>query len=143
MNVGAGQIERARSIALVGSLMAGALSGLIGLVFALAPSWWSGLYTGDAGVQAATATYLTRVGPTLGAFGFGICLYFATQGSGRILGPVLAASGRLALVVLGAVTVVNAGLGYDGLCWTVAVAMLIHGATAYGVLRFSSWRPAR
>lgn len=140
MNVGAGQIERARRIALIGSLMAGALSGLIGLIFALMPSWWSGLYTADAGVQAATATYLTRVGPTLGAFGFGICLYFATQGSGRILGPVLAATGRLALVILGAITVVGAGLGYDWLCWIVAGAMVVYGLTTYGVLRFSSWR---
>jgi putative MATE family efflux protein len=143
MNVGAGQIERARSIALTGSLMAGALSGLIGLVFALAPSAWSGLYTTDAGVQEAAATYLTRVGPTLGAFGFGICLYFATQGSGRILGPVLAATGRLAMVILGALAVLGAGLGYDWLCWTVAGAMAAYGLTTFAVLHFSSWRRAR
>ena len=140
MNVGAGQIERARRIALVGSLMAGVLSGIIGLIFAIVPSAWSGLYTADAGVQAATATYLTRVGPTLGAFGFGICLYFATQGSGRILGPVLAATGRLAFVILGAITVVGAGLGYDWLCWSVAGAMTLYGMAAYAVLRFSTWQ---
>ncbi len=140
MNVGAGQIERARRVALVGSLLAGAVSGVIGLVFAVAPSLWSSLYTADAAVQAATATYLTRVGPTLGAFGFGICLYFATQGSGRVLGPVLAASGRLALIGLGAWAVLAAGWGYDWLCLMVAGAMAAYGFVAFAVLHFSSWR---
>lgn len=140
MNVGAGQIERARRIALIGSLLAGAVSGVIGLVFAAAPWLWSSLYTADAAVQAATATYLTRVGPTLGAFGFGICLYFATQGSGRVLGPVLAASGRLGLIGLGAWAVLAAGWGYDWLCLMVAGAMAAYGLVAFGVLRFSIWR---
>lgn len=140
MNVGAGQIGRARRIALIGSLMAGAASGLIGLIFALAPALWSGLYTADAAVQAATATYLTRVGPTLGAFGFGICLYFATQGSGRVLGPVLAATGRLGLIGLGAWAVLAAGWGYDWLSWMVAGAMGAYGLLAFAVLRLSTWR---
>jgi len=140
MNVGAGQIERARRIALTGSLLAGAISGVIGLVFAVAPGLWSGLYTTDAAVQAATATYLTRIGPTLGAFGFGICLYFATQGSGRVLGPVLAATGRLGLIGLGAWVVLASGLGYDWLCWAVAAAMAAYGLVAFAVLRFSTWR---
>lgn len=140
MNVGAGQIDRARRIALIGSLLAGAVSGVIGLVFAVAPSLWSSLYTADPAIQAATATYLTRVGPTLGAFGFGVCLYFATQGSGRVLGPVLAATGRLALIILGAWAVLAGGLGYDWLCWAVAAAMAAYGLVAFLVLRFSAWR---
>ncbi len=140
MNVGAGQIERARRIALIGSLLAGAVSGIIGLIFAVAPSLWSSLYTADAAVQAATATYLTRVGPTLSAFAFGICLYFATQGSGRVLAPVLAASGRLALIGLGAWAVLAAGWGYDWLCLMVAGAMAAYGLAALAVLRFSRWR---
>jgi len=140
MNVGAGQIERARRVALIGSLLAGAVSGLIGLIFAIAPSLWSSLYTADIAVQAATATYLTRVGPTLGAFAFGICLYFATQGSGRVLGPVLAASGRLVLIGLGAWAVLAVGWGYDWLCLMVAGAMAAYGLVAYAVLHFSTWR---
>lgn len=140
MNVGAGQIDRARRIALIGSLLAGAVSGVIGLVFAVAPSLWSSLYTADPAIQAATATYLTRVGPTLGAFGFGVCLYFATQGSGRVLGPVLAATGRLALIILGAWAVLAGGLGYDWLCWAVAAAMAAYGLVTFLVLRFSAWR---
>lgn len=140
MNVGAGQIDRARRIALIGSLLAGAVSGVIGLVFAVAPSLWSSLYTADPAIQAATATYLTRVGPTLGAFGFGVCLYFATQGSGRVLGPVLAATGRLALIILGAWAVLAGGLGYDWLCRAVAAAMAAYGLVTFLVLHFSAWR---
>ncbi|QQS14646.1 MAG: MATE family efflux transporter [Rhodospirillales bacterium] len=140
MNVGAGQIQRARRIALFGALFAGAISGVIGLVFAIKPEWWSGIYTADPAVRAATAEYLQRVGPTFGCFGFGVCLYFATQGSGRILGPVLAATARLALAALGAFVALRLDLGYAALCWAIAAAMLAYALIAAGVLAFTPWR---
>lgn len=143
MNVGAGKIPRARRIALVGALMAGGLTGIIGLVFAIAPDAWSGLYTTDPALREATAQYLQRVGPTFAPFGFGICLYFATQGSGRVLGPVLAASARFGLALIGAALVVYLGGDYPTLCWAVAAAMVAYGLLAAAVLAFTTWRAPR
>ena len=140
MNVGAGQISRARQIAFLGALLAGAITGVIGVVFALVPHGWSGLYTADPALREATALYLQRVGPTFGLFGFGICLYFATQGSGRVLGPVLAAVARFGLVLAGAALVVGLGGDYATLCWTIAAAMVAYALLAGAVLAFTRWR---
>ncbi|MCW5747505.1 MAG: MATE family efflux transporter [Alphaproteobacteria bacterium] len=140
MNVGAGQIARARRIALTGALLAGAITGAIGVTFALLPQAWSGLYTADPMVRAATADYLSRVGPSFAPFGFGICLYFATQGSGRILGPVLAAGARLALVLLGALAAISWGGDFIAVSWAVALAMTAYGLLAAAVLAFTRWR---
>ena len=140
MNVGAGRIARARRITFLGALLAGALSGLVGTVFAVMPSWWSGLYTADPLLREATAIYLQRVGPTFALFGFGICLYFATQGSGRVIEPVLAATARLVLVLVGAALVVRWGGDCATLCWVIAAAMVAYGLLAGAVLAFTSWR---
>ncbi|HKU96377.1 MAG TPA: MATE family efflux transporter [Vineibacter sp.] len=140
MNVGAGRIARARRITLLGALLAGALTGLVGTVFALMPSWWSGLYTADPLLREATATYLQRVGPTYALFGFGICLYFATQGSGRVIEPVLAATARLILVLVGATLVIRWGGDYAILCWVIAAAMVAYGLLAGAVLALTPWR---
>ena len=47
------------------------------------------------------AAYLRAVGPTYGFFGLGLCLYFASQGAGRLLWPLLAGLLRMVLAVGG------------------------------------------
>ena len=123
--------------------MAGAVTGVIGLAFAVVPHAWSGLYTADPALREATALYLQRVGPTFGLFGFGICLYFATQGSGCVLGPVLAAIARFGLVLAGAALVTGLGGDYAALCWTIAAAMAAYALLASAVLAFTPWQTPR
>src|SRR5438445_798747 len=85
-NVGAGQLARARRIALVGGAMAFALTETIGLAAALFPGVWMGLFTRDPAVVAAGSAYLRVVGPSYGFFGLGLALYFASEGAGRVVG---------------------------------------------------------
>ena len=50
----------------------------------------------------ATGTaYLRIVGPAYGFFGLGLSLYFASQGAGRLLWPLLAGLLRLLIAVGG------------------------------------------
>jgi hypothetical protein len=49
----------------------------------------------DAAVLEAGAAYLRIVGPTYGFFGLGLALYFASQGAGHLLWPLLAGTSRL------------------------------------------------
>jgi hypothetical protein len=44
---------------------------------------------------------LRVVGPTYGFFGLGLCLYFASQGAGRLLWPLLTGLLRMVLAVGG------------------------------------------
>src|SRR6266849_2577031 len=54
------------------------------------PAAWLGLFSDDPGMLATGAQYLRIVGPAYGFFGLGLALYFASQGAGRLLWPLLA-----------------------------------------------------
>ena len=87
-SIGAGDRARAVRVAWVGSAMAAGITGVIGILAALFPLAWLGLFTTDPGVLAAGTRYLTIVGPFYGFFGAGLALYFASQGAGRLLWPL-------------------------------------------------------
>jgi MATE family, multidrug efflux pump len=142
VNVGAGQIERARRIAWTGGLIAAGFTEAIGLAAALAPRAWLGLFSDDPTVLATGAHYLHVVAPTYGLFGLGMLLYFAGQGAGRVLWPVLAGTARLVVAAAGGWLVVGAfagGLG--GLFTAVALASIVYGIWAAAALRLTPWGP--
>jgi putative MATE family efflux protein len=136
-NVGAGQTARARRIAWTGAGLAAAVTESIGLVVALAPSLWLGLFTTSPDVLAVGATYLRVVGPFYGLFGLGLALYFAAQGAGQLLWPLLAGIARLLVAMIGswlAVTVLDAGL--VGVFGAIAISFVVFGgAQALAITR--------
>ena len=89
-NIGARQYARAQRLAWIGALMAGAIAAAIGLVVAIWPDLWLGLFTADPGALASGRTYLSIVGPVYGFFGLAMALYFASQGTGEMVWPVVA-----------------------------------------------------
>ena len=90
-NIGAGQRERALRIALTGGALAFAVTEAIGIVAAIWPHAWLGLFGDDPHMLEAGAAYLRVVGPAYGFFGLGLSLYFASQGAGRLAWPCSAA----------------------------------------------------
>nr|WP_207002838.1 MATE family efflux transporter [Trinickia mobilis] len=96
-NIGAGQRERALSIALTGGVMAFVLTELVGLAAALWPHAWLELFGANEQLLRTGSTYLRIVGPFYGFFGLGFSLYFAAQGAGRLAWPLGAGALRLAL----------------------------------------------
>jgi putative MATE family efflux protein len=94
-NIGAGQRERALRAAWIGAAFAAGISELIGLVAAAVPGAWLSLFGHDAAMLDAGTDYLHAVGPLYGFFGLGMALYFASQGAGRLLWPLLANFARL------------------------------------------------
>src|SRR6266568_1600270 len=100
-NVGAGQQARALRVALTGGVIAFALAEAIGVAAALWPAAWLGLFSDHPGMMATGALYLRIVGPAYGFFGLGLALYFASQGAGRLLWPLLAGLVRLMIAVGG------------------------------------------
>ncbi len=128
MAIGAGQVARARRVAWVAAAVVFAGLGSLGLVMALLPTVWTSIFTQDAAVRAAAATYFHWVGPGYGLFGLGLCLYFSSLGAGQALGPVLAGTLRLVLVAAGGWLLAEA----QAAPWTIfALAGL--GMAAYGL----------
>jgi putative MATE family efflux protein len=96
-NIGAGQRARAMRTAWIGAAIAAGLCETIGLFAATFPKAWLALFGTDPAMLDAGSRYLQTVGPTYGLFGLGMALYFASQGAGRLLWPLLANLTRLAI----------------------------------------------
>lgn len=101
MAIGAKNIARARQVAWTGGLTAGLFIGFVGMFVAFFPNYWSGLFTSSSAVLYSAGLYFAWVGPFYGLFGLGLCLYFSSQGAGKVLGPVIAGTIRLIVVALG------------------------------------------
>ncbi len=99
-SIGAGQRERALRTAWIGAAMAFILTEAIGLCAAAFPTAWLSLFDTDPQMLEAGANYLRTVGPFYGMFGLALSLYFASQGAGRLLWPLLATVARLAIAAL-------------------------------------------
>jgi putative MATE family efflux protein len=100
-NIGAGQRERALRVAWIGAAIAAGLTEAIGLVAAAFPQAWLSLFDTDPAMLEAGSRYLRAVGPFYGFFGVGMALYFASQGAGRLLWPLLANLTRLTIAAGG------------------------------------------
>jgi putative MATE family efflux protein len=140
-NVGAGQLARAERVAWAGAGLAAGVTATIGLVAALAPRAWLGLFTTDPAVQAVGATYLIVVGPAYGFFGLGLALYFASQGAGRLAWPLIAGFARLTVAAAGG-WLLGHGLGWGlpGIFTAMAVALVVFGATTAAAVKLGAWR---
>ncbi|GBU18643.1 MATE family efflux transporter [Methylobacterium sp.] len=112
--LGAGDRARARQAALTGAIFAGALTELIGLVSAVYPGAWLGLFGHDPAMLAIGSLYLRVVGPFYGFFGAGLALYFAAQGAGRVGWPLAASLLRMGVALGGAWAAAALGLGLVG-----------------------------
>jgi len=100
-NIGAGRRDRALRVAWIGAAIGGGLCEIIGLCAAAAPRAWLSLFDTDATMIDAGSRYLHVVGPVYGLFGLGMALYFASQGAGRLLWPLLANMARLVIAAVG------------------------------------------
>ena len=127
-NIGAGQRERALRIAWTGAATAFVLCELIGVAAALFPAAWLSLFGSDPAMIAAGSAYLRAVGPFYGCFGFGLALYFASQGAGKLLWPLLAGFARMAVAIGGGwlVLTLTGSLGWMFFC--VGLALAVYGA---------------
>jgi putative MATE family efflux protein len=130
--VGARHPQRGKRIAWTGALIAALPCLAIGLTVALAPGLWSSLFSADPAVRDAAGLYLRWAGPLYPVLAVGIALYFASQGAGHVLWPVLGASTRLLLVAGGGYLLVTSGAPLWSLFALIAAAMLAY-ATVTGI----------
>jgi Na+-driven multidrug efflux pump len=125
-----------------GAALAAGVTTAIGLTGALAPRLWLGLITADPAVLAAGAGYLRIVGPCYGFFGLGLALYFASQGAGRLLWPLVAGFLRMTVAAVGGHVVTRwLGLGLPALF--AVIALVLFGSTVALAVRAGAWRAGR
>jgi MATE family, multidrug efflux pump len=143
MAVGSGDVPRARRVAWVGGALSAAIVGVIGLLVALWPQLWSRMFTDKSEVLHYCAQYLRYAGPAFALFGLGLTLYFASQGAGKVLGPVLAGTLRLVIVCLGGWMLTAAGAPGWTYFALVGAAMAAYGLATAAAVWATRWGPAR
>ena len=136
VHIGAGRVERAKQITWVGAGFAAAICLAIGLTVAVFPGAWVGLFSRDPAVLDAGTRYLRTVAPFYALLATGIALYFASQGAGRVLPPLLAGTVRLALVIAGGLAAVS----LQGLFLVIAAAMIAYGVLTIWFVAASKWK---
>src|SRR3984885_5783908 len=128
-NIGAARPDRAFRVAWIAAATGAGLCEIMGFAAAAEPRAWLSLFGTAPAMIDAGSRYLHAVGPVYGLFGLGMALYFASQGAGRLLWPLLANMARL---------VIAAGGGYLALRWTgnltdVFMALAV-ALAAFGVI---------
>ncbi len=143
MAMGAGQVARARRVAWTAGGVSAFNLAVIGAVVSLAPELWARWFSQDPAVLGYARQYLVTAGPAFPFFGLGLTLYFASQGAGQVIGPVLAGTARL-LVVAGASYWLSQqqARAQDFYGW-VALAMVLYGVVTAAAVKLTPWGNTR
>ena len=137
--IGAGQRERALRATWIGAAISFLMAEAIGLLAAFFPHAWLTLFDRDPAMLDAGTQYLQMVGPWYGFFGLGLVLYFASQGAGRMLWPVLGNIVRLAVAVAGGWLALQWGGGLTQVFIAQAVALCLYGLVNAAAVAGGAW----
>jgi putative MATE family efflux protein len=138
-HVGAARPARAKRIAWTGAALACSISLAIGAVVTIFPLAWVEIFSADPAVLDAGSLYLRTVGLTYPFLALGIALYFASQGAGKVLLPVLAGTARFVLIVCGGFALVAAGAGLGAIFALIALGMVVLGTLAGLAVARTGW----
>ena len=143
-NVGAGHIDRAKKIAWFGTAVSVAVAETIGLLVALFPRLWIGLFSHDSTVLGTGSLYFHIVAPVYAANGIVFALAFAAQGAGRVGWIFVAGAARLLIAAGGGWLAVSVlGFSQAGLFAIVAFALIAAAAiSAAATLSGAVWPAA-
>jgi Na+-driven multidrug efflux pump len=138
-NIGAGRRDRALRVAWIGAAIGAAVCEIIGIAAAAAPSAWLSLFGTDPAMIDAGSRYLHTVGPVYGLFGLGMALYFASQGAGRLLWPLLANFARLVIAAVGGWLALRWSGSLTGIFIALAVALAAFGLINAAAVASGAW----
>ncbi|HEY8069464.1 MAG TPA: MATE family efflux transporter [Burkholderiales bacterium] len=141
-NIGAGQAARAKRIAWTGTAAAMLVCLAIGWTVAAYPPLWIRIFSDDAAVLEIGSLYMRAVAPFYPFLGAAVALYFASQGSGQVLMPVLAGTARLLLVAAGGVLVMQLGGPLAALFAVIALGLAVFGGLTGYVVHKARWERA-
>jgi putative MATE family efflux protein len=144
-NLGAGNRERALRIAWIGAGIAFVLCEAIGIAAAVYPAAWLRLFDSDPAMLETGSAYLRAVGPFYGFFGFGLALYFASQGAGKLVWPLMAGFARVTVAIGGGWLALKLTGSLAWMFIAIGVALFVYGAGIALSVRLGAWfagRPA-
>jgi len=115
------------------------LSSIVTFGDAIWPVAWLGLFDSDPKMIEAGSAYLRAVGPFYGCFGFGFALYFASQGAGKLLWPLLVGFARVAVAIGGGWIALKLSGSLAVMFIVVGAALFVYGAGIATAIRLGAW----
>ena len=143
VNFGAKQFSRARKSAWFGASIIASIVAIVGITLSIFPSIWLNLFTTDPEAYAIGALYLSIVGPFYMLFAFGKTLYFASQGTGNMLFPIVGGISRLSVVSIFGILIISQDLNINYLFFTIGLAMSLVGLVLFLNMFGPNWNPER
>ena len=104
------------------------------------PWLWTDLFIDSGTAVVFASSYLTIVGPFYGFFAGGMSLYFASQGTGSMIFPVLVNISRLLVVLIICTFVVLFQLEIKWLFCGVSIGLLVTGVGQFLCLYSPPWK---
>ena len=140
INIGSNKFSRARKIAWTGGLISFILIGLIGTIFSIFPMLWLDNFTSDADVLYFSIKYLNIVAPFYCLFGLGQALYFASQGTGKMIKPIIVGLFRFfSVITIGYISLIF-NMTIDYIFFAVSIGLVITGIGMSLCLKGSEWK---
>jgi Na+-driven multidrug efflux pump len=143
MAIGAARIARARRIAWTAGLVSFTSVGAIASVIAVFPDIWVNIFTDDAEVRAASRQYLSTAAPMYAFIGLAMSMFFSSQGAAKVIGPVLAQSGRLVFIGLGGWYLSMHDAVAQNFFTLAALSMVLLGVLSTSSVVLTRWGPKR
>ncbi|KAB7648016.1 putative MATE family efflux protein [Polymorphobacter fuscus] len=137
--IGAGMVPRARAATWTAARLAAAVMAAIGLMMALVPGLWVGIFTSDAPTVAAASQYFHFVGPTYGFFGAGMSLFFSALAAGKVAPMLLAGALRLGIVAVGGTALVAMAAPVWMVFALIGAGIIVYGAMSILVVWRADW----
>ena len=143
MAIGAARIARARRIAWIAGLVSFTSVGAVASVIAIFPDLWVNIFTDDAQVRAASRQYLSTAAPMYAFIGLAMSMYFSSQGAAKVIGPVLAQSGRLVFIGAGGWYLSTHTAVAQDFFTLAALSMVLLGVLSTSSVVLTRWEPKR
>jgi putative MATE family efflux protein len=138
-NIGANRPQRAMRVAWIGAAVCFVLTEAIGLAAASFPHAWLTLFGDDPAMLSAGEAYFHAVGPFYGFFGGGMALYFASQGAGRLLWPLVGGTLRLVIAVLGGWLALRWFADLGAVFLALGIAIGVYGVVTAAAIAGGAW----
>ena len=142
-NFGANQFYRARKSAWLGATFIASIAAIAGVTFSIFPNLWLDFFTTDLDAYIIGALYLSIVAPFFPLFAFGKTLYFASQGTGKMLIPISGAITRLIIVMIFGFICIFFELEIKFLFFIIGIAMSSVGLILTLNMFGSVWNPKK
>ncbi len=140
INFGSKQFARARKIAFTGGIVCFLIIGFIGFFVNLFPHFLYQYFSSNPDVIKYCLKYIFIVTPFYCLFGLGQAIYFSSQGTGKMIKPILVGILRFSCVVILGYFAISKNLSIDYILYSVSLGLIITGLGMALCLLGKEWK---